>query len=119
VLLAVLVPAWTAALLAMGTAQWLVMRRGIPGSVRWVWVTSGAWLAGVALPVTALSVAPNSWPPAAHAVIGVLAAVAMGLTVGVLTGRTLQRLLEGAAPLGPSRTAGSPSAGAAPPLPAR
>lgn len=95
VLVAVLVPAWIAALLAMGGAQWLVMRRGVPGSGRWVWVTSGAWLVGVALPITALSVAPGSWPPAAHALVGLIAAVAMGLTVGVLTGRTMQQLLAG------------------------
>lgn len=97
VLLAVLVPAWVAALLSMGVAQWLVMRHGLPGSGRWVWVTAGAWLAGVALPTTALSVSPSGWPAAAHAVVGVAAAVAMGLVVGVLTGRTMQRLLEGAA----------------------
>jgi hypothetical protein len=101
VLLAVLVPAWIAALLAMGVAQWLVMRRRVTGSGRWVWVTSGAWLVGVAIPVTALSVAPSSWPPAAHALIGVTAAVAMGLTVGVLTGRTMQRLLARTCEPGP------------------
>jgi hypothetical protein len=104
VLLVLLVPAWTAGLFAMGVAQWLVMRGGVPGAGRWVWVTTGAWLVGVMIPVTALSAAPNGWPPAAHAVIGVVAAVAMGLTVGVLTGRTMQRLLA-AAP----RSAGTPA----------
>jgi hypothetical protein len=93
VLLVLLVPVWIAALLSMGLAQWLVLRRGVPGSGRWVWVTAGAWLVGVAIPVTALSVVPNGWPPAAHAVVGVVAAVAMGVTVGVLTGRTMQRLV--------------------------
>lgn len=95
VMLAVLlVPAWGAALLAMGYAQWRVMRTAVSHSERWVWTTAGAWLLGVAIPVAALSSAPNSWPPWAHVGIGVLAAVAMGFTVGAITGRTLERLLQ-------------------------
>jgi hypothetical protein len=90
----ILVPAWCAALLSMGYAQWLVLRRTASDSGRWVWVTAGAWLLGVMIPVAALSAAPNSWPGWAHAVIGVVAATAMGLTVGTLTGRTLERLLQ-------------------------
>jgi len=46
------------------------------------------------IPVAALSATPNGWPGWAHAVIGVLAAAAMGLTVGGLTVRTLERLLD-------------------------
>jgi hypothetical protein len=96
VLLAVLVPLWMAALLGMGAAQWLVMRRRLPRSARWIPVTAGAWLVGVLIPVTALSVVPNGWPPAAHVAVGIAAAVAMGVTVGLLTGRTLARLLAAA-----------------------
>lgn len=95
-LLVVLVPAWCAALCAMGAAQWLVLREVVPRSSRWVWVNAGAWLVGVMIPVVALSAAPNGWPGWAHAVVGVAAAVLMGLTVGSLTGRTLQRLLAAA-----------------------
>ena len=40
-----------------------------------------------------LSTVPNAWPAWARILLGVLAAVAMGLTVGVLTGRTLERLI--------------------------
>lgn len=92
-LLVVMVPAWTAALLAMGFLQWRVLRETVPHSGRWVPVNAGAWLLGVMIVVVALSAAPNSWPGAVHAVIGVVAAVAMGLTVGALTARTLTRLL--------------------------
>jgi hypothetical protein len=92
-LAAAMVPAWAAALLAMGLLQWLVLRRTVPRSLRWVPVTAGAWLLGVAIPVLALSAAPNSWPAWSYVAVGVSAAVAMGLTVGVLTGGTLQRLL--------------------------
>jgi hypothetical protein len=94
VLLVVMVPAWTAALLSMGYAQWRVLRRAVPRSGRWVSVTSAAWLLGVMIPVGALSAVPNGWPAWAHAVTAVLAAAAMGLTVGALTGRTLERLLD-------------------------
>lgn len=94
VLLMLLVPAWTMGLLAMGALQWLVLRRVVPRSGRWVWVSAGAWLVGVMIPVAALSAAPNSWPPAVHAVIGVGAAVVMGCTVGLITGATMQRLVE-------------------------
>ena len=93
-LLALLIPAWTCALLCMGWAQWTVLRSAVARSTRWIWVTSGAWLIGVMIPVVALSAAPNSWPAWAHAVVGVVSAMVMGLTVGTLTGRTLQRLLE-------------------------
>jgi hypothetical protein len=98
VLLVILVPAWTAALLGMGAGQWLVLRRTIPRSGRWVPVTAGAWLAGVALPVAALSAVPGGWPPAMHVIVGVFAAVAMGVTVGALTAPTLERLLQQPSP---------------------
>jgi hypothetical protein len=94
-LLLLMVPAWTAGLLSMGYLQWRVLRRTVAGSGRWVWVTAGAWLVGVLIPVVALSSVPNGWPLWVHAIAGVAAAVAMGITVGALTGRTLERLLRG------------------------
>ena len=87
-------PLWIAGLLSMGYGQWLVLRRTVTRSGRWVGVTAGAWLVGVMIPVVALSATPNAWPAWAFAVIGVLAAVAMGVTVGALTGRTMERLLS-------------------------
>jgi hypothetical protein len=93
-LLALLVPGWVTALVGMGGAQWLVLRRAVARSARWVPVTAGAWLAGVPIPVVALSTIPNGWPAGVRAVVGVLAAVAMGAVVGSLTGRTLARLLD-------------------------
>jgi hypothetical protein len=92
--LVLLVPAWIAALLAMGWAQWTVLRGAVPNSRRWVAVTAGAWLLGVSIPVVALSITPNSLPPMFFILVGVIAAVLMGLTVGTITGRTLARLLD-------------------------
>jgi hypothetical protein len=86
-------PGVVAGLLAMGTLQWLVLRGPVPHSARWVPVTSLAWLVGVMIPVAALSAVPNGWPAALHAVVGVVAAIAMGTVVGALTGTTLVRLL--------------------------
>jgi hypothetical protein len=87
-------PGMVAGLFAMGILQWRVLRRHLPRSSRWVWVTSGAWLVGVMIPVAALSVVPDGWPPAARVVVAVGAAVAMGATVGLLTGGTLVSLLR-------------------------
>ncbi|MBY5161192.1 hypothetical protein [Salsipaludibacter albus] len=98
--LVAVVPAWFAGLLAMGYAQWLVLRRVVARASRWIWVSAGAWLVGVAIPVTALSVVPNDWPAAGHLAVGVVSAVAMGATVAVLTGATLVRLVVAAHPGG-------------------
>jgi VIT1/CCC1 family predicted Fe2+/Mn2+ transporter len=64
-------------------------------------VNAGAWLVGVMIPVAAPSVVPDGWPAPIHAAVGVLAAVAMGLTVRSVTDRTLERLLQ-------ERTGGAP-----------
>ena len=80
-------------LLSMGYGQWVVLRRAVPQSSRWVAVTAGAWLLGIMIPIAALSIIPNDWPPLAFFLVGVASAVAMGLTVGAVTGGTLERLL--------------------------
>ena len=64
---------------------------GVPDVV----LVVGLTLAGL-LEVSALSLAPNSWPGWTYAAIAVAAAVAMGLTVGGLTGHTLEQLLDSA-----------------------
>lgn len=86
-------PLWIAAVGAIGAAQWIVLRQHVRDSMSWVWVNAGAWAIGVSIPVTALTLVPNGWPLWSHGIVGVLAAVAMGLTVGLLTGRTLATLL--------------------------
>jgi hypothetical protein len=88
-----LVPVMVAALLSMGGLQALVLRPHVGGAGRWVWVTTGAWLVGVMLPVAALSLWPAGWPVVTRAAVAVLAAVAMGATVGLLSAGTLARLV--------------------------
>ncbi len=91
---AVMVPVWICALLGMGFGQWLVLRRSVPRSVRWIPITAGAWLVGVMIPVAALSLLPDNSPAWAMVSVAVAAAVAMGVTVGALTGGTLVRLIR-------------------------
>jgi hypothetical protein len=92
--LVVMVPAWIAALLAMGVAQWLVLRRVLARCVRWIPATAGAWLVGVMIPVAAISLTPEGTPAWAMVAIAVTAAIAMGITVGVLTGGVLVGLIR-------------------------
>jgi hypothetical protein len=93
VLAALLPPAWVAALLAMPYLQWRVLRHAVPRAGRWVWVNAGAWLVGVAIPMVTLTAWPNGWPVWSRAIAAVASAVVMGVTVGALTGTTLDRLL--------------------------
>jgi hypothetical protein len=88
------VPGFALGLPAMGFLQWRTLRDVLPRSGRWVPVTTGAWLVGVPIPVLALGLVPDDWPEAARAVVAVLAAVAMGATVALLTGTTLLHLLR-------------------------
>jgi hypothetical protein len=106
---AAMIPAWTLALLAMGVAQWWVMRRVLPRCARWIPITAGAWLVGVMIPVAAISLMPDGTPAWAMVVVAVTAAIAMGVTVGALTGGALMALIRRSASMGDSRTHTNPS----------
>jgi hypothetical protein len=94
---AVAVPAALVLLLSIGVAQWTVLRRVLPGSVRWIGWTSAGWLAGLTV---FLCVAPPLWHAGqdvvAVAAIGALAGVAMASTMAAVTGWGLVRLLRAA-----------------------
>ncbi len=92
--LVVVVPGFVVGLLAMGVLQWWVLRNVVVGAGRWIPVTAAAWLVGVMIPVIALSIVPNGAPLALHVVVGVASAVAMGATVGLITGHTLEVLVH-------------------------
>lgn len=70
----------------IGTAQWLVLRRAVPGSVFWIPATAAAWAVGLG---AFLAVSTPLWQPgrsyALTVAIGVLAALVMAVTVAVLT----------------------------------
>jgi hypothetical protein len=92
--LIVAVPGWVIGLLAMGILQYRRLRQVVPDASAWIPATTIAWLIGVAIPVVALSVVPNQWPPAVHVLVAIPSAVAMGATVGAITGRTLNGLVD-------------------------
>lgn len=89
--LLVVAPGWIVGLLSMGVLQSRRLHPVVTDARTWIPVTTVAWLIGVAIPVTALSVVPNGWPPTVHVVVAIGAAVAMGATVGAITGTTLER----------------------------
>ncbi len=104
--LIVVAPGWIVGLLSMGVLQSRCLRPVVADARRWIPITTVAWLIGVAIPVVALSAVPNGWPPPVHVVVAVAAAVAMGATVGVITGTTLVRFTT---PSEPTRTIIDPS----------
>lgn len=79
---------------SIGTGQWLVLREVLPRSASWVLTTALAWLAGLGV---FLGVATPWWHEGQSAVaavlVGIVAAILMALTVAVVTGAALVRLL--------------------------
>ncbi len=80
--------------LSLGFCQWLVLRPHIPNAAWWMPVNAVAWPLGVAVPVTALALIPDSSPLGLVILTGIVSGVLMGLLVGALTGLALVRLLR-------------------------
>lgn len=82
-------------LVSIGLAQWTVLRRHVARSRTWVPVNAVAWLLGLAL---MMGVAMPLWregqSTGAVTAIGALASLLMALTVAVVTGWWLARLLQ-------------------------
>jgi hypothetical protein len=80
---------------SIGVAQWVVLRRLLRSCLRWVPATAAAWAAGLSV---FMLVAPPLWhdgqAPAAIIAVGVLAGLAMALTMSVVTGWALVHLLR-------------------------
>ncbi|MGW3960622.1 hypothetical protein ACWED2_12435 [Amycolatopsis sp. NPDC005003] len=83
----------TALLLSVGFAQWLILRRHLARSARWIFTTAGAWLLGLAV---FLSVTMPLWQPgqnpALTILIGVLGGLVMAAATSAATGVALRRL---------------------------
>jgi len=86
-------------LLSIGVAQWLILRRFIVRAFRWVWITAGAWLAGLAV---FMLIATPLWHEGQSVgygiIVGVVAGLAMAATVAAVTGLGLVRLGLGTSP---------------------
>lgn len=81
-------------LAAIGTAQWLLLRRLVPHAWRWIVATAAAWLAGLGV---FFAVATPLWQPGQPtwliALIGATGGLAMAATVAAATGIAVERLL--------------------------
>jgi Ca2+-transporting ATPase len=90
-------------LCSLGVAQASVLRGTVPHAGRWIAWTAAGWLAGLAA-FTALTT-PLWQPgqgPLAVALIGIAGGALMALTVAVVTGWGLVRLVGGRAPAPPA-----------------
>ena len=100
--LLVVAPSWLAGLVAMpALQQHRLSLAGLRRTHRWIPWSVVAWMFGVSVPVVALSIVPNNAPAAVHVVIAIVAAVAMGAIVGLVTGRVLQTMLRPTSRTGP------------------
>ena len=81
---------------SIGAAQWLVLRRSLPGAALWIPANAIAWIAGLPFTVVPPMLLPNSSPVAAFVTVGIAGGVLMGATVGAITGVALVRLLRAA-----------------------
>ena len=77
----------------IGVAQWLVLRRHVDRSGVWVLANALAWIAGLTVVFAAIGVAPSD-APVMIALFGVVGGLGMGLTVALVTGLFLVRLLD-------------------------
>jgi hypothetical protein len=92
--------AGVALLTTVGAAQWLVLRRFVNASGVWVVANALAWIAGLVVVFAAIAVAPSD-APVLIAAFGGVGGLGMGLTVALITGLFLIRLLGQARPAAP------------------
>ena len=81
-------------LVSIGLAQWIELRRHVAGAWRWIAGSAAAWAAGLAV---FFAVSTPLWQPGQEqwlvAAIGLVAAVLMALTMAVISGAVLVRIL--------------------------
>jgi hypothetical protein len=82
---------------SIGFAQWLVLRRHVARAGGWVAANALAWVAGLVVVFAAIGAAPGD-SPILIAAFGVAGGLGMGLTVALITGLFLVRLLDRAKP---------------------
>ncbi|WP_236557645.1 hypothetical protein [Arthrobacter sp. 9AX] len=79
---------------SIGFAQWMELRAHVPRAWRWIAGSAAAWAAGLGV---FMAVATPLWQPGQavllSAVIGIGAAVLMAVTMAVITGLVMVRLL--------------------------
>lgn len=81
-------------LLAIGTAQWLVLRRHVARAVLWIPANVLGWILGLAATFLGVALITETMPFIVAVAIGVASGVVMGLVVGLITGAALLALLH-------------------------
>ena len=83
-----------ALLVSIGLAQWIELRHHVPRAWRWIAGNAAAWTAGLGV---FMAVATPLWQPGqdvwVSAAIGIGSAVLMAVTMAVITGLVMVRLL--------------------------
>lgn len=81
-------------LASIGLAQWIELRHHVPRAWRWIAGSAAAWAAGLGV---FMAVATLLWQPGQDlwlsALIGIWAAILMAVTMAVITGLVMARLL--------------------------
>lgn len=80
-------------LVSLGAAQWLVLRRHLARAVDWIWLNAFAWLAGLAVVFSGLSLTQAADPVWRLVGIAAIAGLLMGATAAGVSGAGLAWLL--------------------------
>lgn len=80
--------------LLMGMLQWLELRRHAPRAWRWIVANAVAWPMGLLWTFGASAIVTEATPMALGAALIVGSGIAMGLTVGAVTGVAIERIIR-------------------------
>lgn len=80
-------------LASIPTMQWLVLRRVVPGSFRWIPINAGAWATGILWTLAPSPFVDEKTPPLGLLGAYVLAGILMATTVATLTGSAAKRIV--------------------------
>ena len=94
------------ALLALGSAQWIELRRRTPGAERWIAWTAIAWTVALPMSFAPAPFVDESTPLAVHLVLWPCAGVVMAYTMAIVTWQGVRSLLGDLAKHGPARSSG-------------
>lgn len=105
VVVAISLPLGAALLTSIGVAQWFVMRRYVSGASLWIAVNGVAWLVGLGVSITMMSALITETTPVLAVVVATLLAGAlMALSVAVVTGWCVVRIVVARPPKPSTRT---------------
>ena len=81
-------------LCSLGAAQWLVLRRHMARAGHWVWISAAAWLVGLTVVMTGMSLTQAGDPLWRLVVIAATSGLLMGATAAAVSGVGMAWLLR-------------------------